>query len=115
MEMDMYVTTRTIQTLPGQQLAFVDAWVSAAAHPIQHQPGFKHLYVMAAPDTTDTVIIFLVWEEPAQMETWLTSAAHQRVAARVAPFWRADSTATDYTLYFEQCACSHHFNIEVVE
>lgn len=34
----MFVTTRTVQTLPGQQLAFVDAWISAAAQ----APGRRH-------------------------------------------------------------------------
>ncbi|NTW00711.1 MAG: antibiotic biosynthesis monooxygenase [Oscillochloris sp.] len=111
----MYVTARTIQTLPGQRPAFIDAWVSAAAHPLKHQPGFKHVYVMAAPDQTDAVIIFFVWEEPAHMQLWLGSEANQRVNARVSRFWLADSAATNYTLFFEQCACSHHFNADAIE
>jgi hypothetical protein len=70
---------------------------------------------MAPPDQADTVMIFFVWEEAAQMQVWLSSAAYQRVAARVAPFWRAETTQTDYTLFFDQCACSHHFNSDIVE
>jgi heme-degrading monooxygenase HmoA len=111
----MFLTTRTVQTLPGQQLAFVDAWISAAAHPLKHQPGFKHVYVLASPDTPDTVIIQFVWEQPDHMEAWVASAAHQRVQERVAPFWQASPTRADYTLYFEQCACSHHYNLDAVE
>ena len=72
---------------------------------------FKHVYVMAPPDQADTVIIFYVWEEAAQMQGWLSGAAYQRVA----PFWHAETAPTDYTLFFQQCACSHHFNSDIVE
>lgn len=111
----MFVTTLTVQTLPGQQLTFIDAWISAAAHPLQHQPGFNHLYVMASPDQADAAIIFLVWEEVAHMQAWEASEAHHRVQERVAPFWRDQVTTKDYTLFFNMCACSHHFNSDVVE
>ncbi|NTU83072.1 MAG: antibiotic biosynthesis monooxygenase [Chloroflexales bacterium] len=111
----MYVTSRTVQTLPGQQLAFVDAWVSLAAHPLKHQPGFKHVYVMAAPGQADTVIIFLVWQTEANMQAWLASDAHRRVEERVAPLGCSQPATADYTLFFEQCACSHHYNVDVLE
>lgn len=111
----MYVTARTIQTLPGQRLAFVDAWVSAAAHPLKHQPGFKHIYVLDVPGAADQVTIFYVWEEAWQMQAWLASEAYQRVQLRVAALALGEPATEDYTLFFEQCACSHHFNTDVVE
>jgi heme-degrading monooxygenase HmoA len=111
----MYVTTRTVQTLPGQQIAFVDAWVSLAAHPLKHQPGFKHVYVLTDPTRADTVLIVLVWEAEAHMQAWVASDAHRRVKERVAPLWLSPPTTTDYTLFFEQCACSHHFNLDAID
>lgn len=91
----MYANLRTISLHQGQREAFITAWEQRAAPHLRTFPGCQAVYLLAAPDSDDVVLVSL-WEREAAMQAWHNSEAHQQAHTHLAALWVTPPTLAGY-------------------